>query len=135
MRLTGTVVDSSALVSIVRGEPVAERLLESLASCVDRLVSVGTVLETSLVLQGKAGAVADVMLDDLLRDLALELVPVDLEQLRAARDAARRFGRGRHPAALNYGDCFSYALAVTRGLPLLFVGEDFTRTDVSALAY
>ena len=135
MRLPGTIVDSSALVSIVQREPVAPRLLESLSTCVDRLVSVGTVLETSLVLQGRTGAIADVLLDDLLRDLELELVPVDLDQLRVARDAARRFGRGRHPAALNYGDCFSYALAMTRGLPLLFVGDDFAKTDVVALSY
>ena len=128
-------MDSSALVSIVQREPVAPRLLESLSTCVDRLVSVGTVLETSLVLQGRTGAIADVLLDDLLRDLELELVPVDLDQLRVARDAARRFGRGRHPAALNYGDCFSYALAMTRGLPLLFVGDDFAKTDVVALSY
>ena len=72
----------------------------------------------------------DPQLDRLLRGIGAEVVPVGEEQVALARDAALRFGRGRHPAALNFGDCFSYALAVARGEPLLFVGDDFSKTDV-----
>lgn len=97
-----------------------------------RLVSAATVVETSLVLLGRYGDVGDAQLDRLLRGLGAEVVPVGEEQVTLARDAAVRFGRGRHPAALNFGDCFSYALSVAHREPLLFVGDDFSQTDVEA---
>ena len=108
-------------------------LTEQLEVMRPRLISAGTVLEVSLVLQQRFGESADLLVDDFLHAFSVEVVAFDAAQLRMARDAARRFGRGRHRAALNYGDCFSYALAMTRGLPLLFVGEDFAQTDVRAL--
>jgi ribonuclease VapC len=131
----GVVLDSSAIVAMMLREPTASSLANALDHVRPRLASAATVLESSLVLQQRLGPSADVLLDDFLRDFDVEVVAFDGGHLREARDAARRYGRGRHPAALNFGDCFSYALAMTRGLPLLFVGEDFARTDVTALPY
>ncbi len=124
------VIDTSALVAIATGEPHAERLLGALENLAFRLVSAGSVLELSLVLQARHGAPADVMVDELVRDLHLDVVPFDLPQLVLARDGARRFGKGRHAAALNFGDLYAYALAMDRQLPLVFVGRDFLLTDV-----
>ena len=124
------VIDTSALIAILQGEPTAERLLAAVELDHRRLVSAATVVEVSLVLLGRFGEAGDLQLDRLLRSLGAEVVPVGDEQTVLARDAALRFGRGRHPAALNYGDCFSYALSVARGEPLLFVGKNFSQTDV-----
>lgn len=129
------IVDTSALVAILASEPGADRLVAAMAAAPVVRVSTGTVLECAMVLLGRYGDPGDLLLDALLRDLRAHVVPVDEEQLAVARDAARRFGRGRHPAALNFGDCFSYALAVTTGDPLLCVGNDFPRTDVTLVAW
>jgi ribonuclease VapC len=128
------VVDTSALVAILTREPDAERLLGALDGLMHRLVSAGTILELSLVLQTRHGATADVLVDECIRDLRLDVVPFDGLQLVLARDGARRFGKGRHAAALNFGDLYAYALAMDRALPLLFVGGDFSLTDVEQLA-
>ena len=127
------VVDTSALVAIITGEPGAERLVDALEALTHRLVSAGSVLELSLVLQARFGAPADLLVDEMLRDLRLEVVAFDTPQLVLARDGARRFGKGRHAAALNFGDLYAYALATDRALPLLFVGDDFPLTDVERL--
>ena len=129
------VVDTSALLAILLGEPGAERLQGAVLSATTRRVSVATVLEASLVLVSRLGEQSDLELDALLRELALEVLPVTADQLRIARDAAVAFGRGRHAAGLNYGDLFGYALAVSLGEPLLFVGEDFSKTDVMVAAW
>jgi ribonuclease VapC len=126
------VIDTSALIAMMLGEPSAERLIQALEADPERLVSAATVVETSLVLMGRFGDAGDVQLDRFLRSIGAEVVPVGEEQATLARDAALRFGKGRHPAGLNFGDCFSYALAVARNAPLLFVGDDFSRTDVAA---
>lgn len=124
------VIDTSALVAIATREPHAERLLGVLENLTFRLVSAGSVLELSLVLQARHGSPADVMVDELVRDLHLDVVPFDGPQLVLARDGARRFGKGRHAAALNFGDLYAYALAMDRQLPLLVVGGDLLLTDV-----
>ena len=95
-------------------------------------MSVANVLETSIVLESRGGEAAGHELDLFLRDAGIELVPVGLEHLEAARRAWRRFGKGNHPASLNFGDCFAYALADLMDEPLLFKGEDFTRTAIEA---
>ena len=87
-------------------------------------------LEATMVLEGKAGPSVSFALDALLARFGIELVPVTLEQAEAARIGWRRFGKGNHPARLNFGDCFSYALAKTSGEPLLFKGNDFAQTDI-----
>ena len=124
------VIDTSAMMAILAQEPAADRLVSAVEADHTRLVSAATVVEASLVLLGRYGEAGDPQLDRLLRGIGAEVVPVGEEQVALARDAALRFGRGRHPAALNFGDCFSYALAVARGEPLLFVGDDFSKTDV-----
>ena len=86
--------------------------------------------EASMVLIGRATPEAGIELDSFLERVGIEFVPFDQEQAKRARDAFARFGRGRHPARLNFGDCVSYALAQARGLPLLYKGEDFAKTDV-----
>ncbi len=124
------VLDTSALIAILQREPTAERLLAAVEADQLRLISAATVVEASLVVLGRFGEAGDPQLDRLLRTLGAEIVPVGEEQALLAREAALRFGRGRHPAALNFGDCFAYALSVARAEPLLFVGNDFSQTDV-----
>lgn len=124
------VLDTSAVIAILLGESPATRLVSAIRSDPLRSISTATVVESSLVLLGRYREVAEPQLDLFLREIGAEVVPVGEEHARLARDAASRFGRGRHPAALNFGDCFSYALAVARNEPLLFVGDDFARTDV-----
>jgi ribonuclease VapC len=124
------VIDTSAILAILLQEPAADRLMSAVEADRTRLVSAATVVEASLVLLGRYGEAGDLPLDRLLRGIGAEIVPVGEEQVALARDGALRFGRGRHPAALNFGDCFSYALSVERDEPLLFVGDDFSQTDV-----
>lgn len=124
------VIDTSAVLAILTREPAADRLVAAVEADRTRLVSAATVVEASLVLLGRYGEAGDPPLDRLLRSIGAEVVPVGEDQVALARDAALRFGRGRHPAALNFGDCFSYALSVARAEPLLFVGDDFAQTDV-----
>ena len=126
------VIDTSALMAILTNEVASGRLVQAIEADNTRLVSAATVVEASLVLLGRYGEAGDLQLDRLLRGIGAEVVPVGEDQVALARDAALRFGRGRHPAALNFGDCFSYALAAARGQPLLFVGDDFSKTDVEA---
>jgi len=129
------VLDTSALIALLLGEPDASRLAAAVQAASVRYVSVASVLEASLVMQARVGEQGDLEVDALVRDLELALVPVDADQLRLARDAAARFGRGRHPAGLNYGDLFSYGLAASLGEPLLCTGHDFGQTDVPLAAY
>jgi len=126
------VVDTSALLAILQDEPERRRFNEALESADSRLMSVATLVEISIIIESRYGAEGLRDLDLLIERAGIELVPVDVEQARAARSAYSRFGKGRHPAALNLGDCFSYALARVLGEPLLFKGDDFSRTDVSA---
>lgn len=129
------VIDTSALIAVLLGEAAAERLIEAIEAAGSRKVSAATVVEASLVLLGRYGEAGDAQLDRLLQTISADIVPVDDVHVRAARDAAQRFGRGRHPAALNFGDCFSYALAACSGEPLLFVGDDFSRTDIECAVW
>lgn len=127
------VADSSALVAILRLEMETDRFIEIILRSGGLLVSSVSYLETSLVLAGRFGDRSDWdPLDTLLRDQNAEIVPHDAELTIAARDAFLRFGKGRHPAGLNMGDCAAYALAKSRNLPLLFKGGDFALTDVVA---
>jgi ribonuclease VapC len=122
------VVDTSAVVAIFREEPERARLLTALTRASARSLSAGNYLECAMVLDRRAGGRAD--LDQWLYDRTVTIVPVDLALAQRAADAFVRFGKGRHPAALNYGDCFAYALARSLEAPLLFKGEDFARTDI-----
>lgn len=121
------IVDSSVFVAIIRGEPEAEAFVHAIEAAPTVAVSAGTLLETSIVL----GEDHQPALDRLVDSANAEIVAFDDPQSREARRAHLRFGRGSgSPARLNFGDCFSYALAKVRDEPLLFKGEDFTHTDV-----
>lgn len=124
------VVDASALLAILRAEPESRRFAEAIAAASRPTLSVVSFVEASMVLDARHGPAGTDRLDRLLRESGMELAPVDIEQAQIAREAFRDFGRGRHPARLNFGDCFSYALARQRGEMLLFKGDDFTRTDM-----
>ena len=125
------VIDTSAIVAIALNEPDAAELEVRIADDPVRLISAATMLEATIVLETRLGDAGGREFDLWLLKIGAEIVPVDAEQADAARRAWRRFGKGRHAAALNYSDCFSYALALTRGEPLLFKGEDFAKTDVN----
>ena len=124
------VIDSSALVAIVFGETDAGSFLDRIAAASGVAVSAVSLVESTMVVESRQGAKATADLELLLQRVHAEIVPVDAEQATAALTAWRRFGKGRHPAGLNLGDCFVYALARTRGDELLFKGEDFTQTDI-----
>ncbi len=125
------VIDSSALVAILRREPEADGFLQIISTTDGCLLSSVSLLETSLVLAGRSSdAHAWDELDALVTEAAMQVVPQDAALVSEARQAFLRYGKGRHPAALNLGDCASYALAKARRLPLLFKGLDFPQTDL-----
>ena len=124
------IIDTSALLAILLGEPDAGRYEDAIAGAWPRRMSAIALLEAAMVVESRGGAKAGHELDVLLEKAAVELVPVTSEHANAARHAWRRFGKGNHRAALNLGDCFAYALARTTGEPLLFKGKDFTHTDI-----
>ncbi len=126
------VIDTSALVAILFNEPERPRFSEAIVADRRRLVSAATLLETAIVVEARRGEPAGRELDLLLHRIGADVVAVTEEQVELARAAWRRYGRGRHAAALNYGDCFSYALARHAGEPLLYKGDDFTSTDVTS---
>ncbi len=124
------IVDTSAILAILFGESDAKRYEDAIAAAWPCRMSVVALLEATMVVESRGGMTAGHELDVLLEKAAIELVPVTVEQTNAARLAWRRFGKGNHPAALNFGDCFAYVLADTMGESLLFKGNDFARTDV-----
>ena len=127
------IVDTSAVMSILFGESGAERYDEAIAEAPHCLMSVVNFLEAAIVLESRSGAVAGQELDAFIEEAAIELAPVTADQAQAARRAWRRFGKGNHPAGLNFGDCYAYALAEATGEPLLFEGRNFALTDVEAV--
>jgi ribonuclease VapC len=125
------VLDSSAIVAIHLKEPGYERLIESIDRAEVVVVGVPTLLETAMVLTARLGQDARPLLFAFLRRLEAEVIAFHEEHLDAATTAFLRFGRGRHPAALNFGDCMAYAVASVAGMPLLFTGDNFSRTDIA----
>lgn len=125
------VIDTSALLAVLFDEPERESFVLAIGAATDRCISAGTLVESTLVAEARRGEAAGRELDLLLYRAGITVVAVDEEQALLARDAWRRYGKGRHRAALNYGDLFSYALARSRGDVLLFKGDDFSRTDIA----
>lgn len=125
------VIDTSALLSIFLGEPERKKYLELILQAERRLVAAANVLETGIVLEARRGEAAGREFDLFLLQAGLEIVPTDLDQVEIARVAWRRYGKGQHQAALNFGDCFAYALAKVSGEPILFKGNDFSHTDLA----
>ena len=128
------VVDTSALLAVLFAEPECDAFLDLLADAEDPVISAATLLEASIVMRARIGKAGIEDLDRLLEAAAVRCVAFDREQATIAREAFERYGKGRHPAGLNFGDCFSYALAKTLTQPLLFKGTDFDRTDLTAAA-
>jgi len=127
------VIDTSALLAILLGEPERGKFLQLLSESETRLLSAANALETAIVVESRRGEAAGRELDLFLHRTKVEIVAVDAEQFSMARFAWRKFGKSRHAAALNFGDCFAYALAKTSSEPLLAKGEDFRRTDLQLL--
>jgi ribonuclease VapC len=128
------VLDTSALLAILQDEPERRRFNEAIEAADRRSMSTATFVETSIVIESRYEAEGLRDLDALIAAASIELVPVDAEQAQIARSAFSRFGRGRHPAGLNLGDCFAYALAKALAEPLLYEGSDFAQTDLLAPA-
>lgn len=126
------VIDTSAVIAILFGEGDAERYGTAIDRDPTRLMSAASVLEACLVVERELGEAGNRELDLLLLKIRIETIAFNEAQLQVARHAFRQFGKGRHPAGLNFGDCFSYALSRTSGEPLLFKGDDFAKTDIIA---
>ena len=128
------VIDTSALVAILRDEPERKAFNRAIEAADTRVLSVASFLETSMVIDSRHGPDGVRDLDLFIAKADIDLVAVDADQAYVARAAFRSYGKGRHPAGLNFGDCFAYALAKTSGEPLLFKGSDFPQTDVTAVS-
>jgi ribonuclease VapC len=124
------VIDSSALVAVMSGEPERRLFIEAITAAETRLVGAPMLLEASIVMVRRTGEESLKDLHDFCARGAVDAVPFGPEHVDLAIDAFRRFGKGRHSAGLNFGDCLSYALAKATGEPLLFKGDDFSRTDI-----
>ena len=127
------VIDSSALVAMLNDEPEAPHLEAAVEADPVRMMSTASYLETAIVIETRFGEAGGRELDLWLHRAVVDLVAVDASQAEAARSAYRRYGKGRHRAGLNYGDCFAYALAKISGQPLLFKGDDFSHTDIGVV--
>jgi ribonuclease VapC len=124
------VIDTSALAAIFFHEPERNAFRDAIVAASNRLISAATVLEAGMVIEGRRGGGAGREFDLFIVRAQLKIVPIDAELADLARSAWRKYGKGRQPAGLNFGDCFSYALAKSSGEPLLAKGGDFARTDV-----
>ena len=125
------VIDTSALIAILRAEPDAEWFANSIANATQRRISAANYLEAAVVIDGSRDPIASRRFDELMKEAQISIEPVTAEQARIAREAYRDFGKGSgHAASLNFGDCFAYALAKSTDEPLLFKGDDFTHTDI-----
>jgi len=124
------IVDTSALLAIVLGEQDGPALAAAILDAPSAGMSVANFFEATVVLERRGDSEARARLDPVAADLGLAFLPVTVAQMHRARNAYVRFGKGRHPAALNFGDCFAYALAEETGEALLFKGEDFARTGI-----
>lgn len=131
--MTGVVVDTSAVVAILGSEAEVDRLIEALDRAEGRFLSAATLVELGIVMEARFGAAGAHAVDRFLRDGEISVVALDRHHVDRALDGWRRYGKGRHVAALNLGDCFAYALAADRGLPVLCTGSDFSQTDLAVL--
>jgi ribonuclease VapC len=129
------VIDTSAFLAILGKEPERDQLAAAIVGDPARLVSAAIVLETAIVIESRYGVTGAMDFDLLLHTIQAQIEPVTDDQVRVARLAYRQSGKGRHPAALNFGDCFSYALAKVSGQSLLFKGSDFSQTNVPVVSY
>ena len=127
------VIDTSAILAILQGEPERRIFIEAIEAAESTRMSVASFVETSIVIESRYGSEGLRDLDRFISRASIELIPVDTEQGQLARSAFSRFGKGRHRAGLNYGDCFAYAAAIHLAEPLMCKGDDFSHTDVPML--
>ena len=127
------ILDTSALIAIFFDEPDAATFIRAIHQAERCLISAASFLEISLVLEGQIGLEAVRQCDAFFRRVGIQIEPFTVEQAHLARQAFHDFGKGRHPAGLNFGDCFAYALAKQTGEPLLYKGRDFGRTDIASV--
>jgi ribonuclease VapC len=127
------VVDTSAAVAIVLGEPGSEELAVRLEAALARLMSAAIRVELGIVIEARLWPAGQDVVDRFLRDAKIDIVPVDADLAARAMSGWRRYGKGRHPAGLNFGDCFTYALAERTGHPVLCTGDDFAATDIDVV--
>jgi ribonuclease VapC len=125
------VVDTSAVVAITLGEPRSEELAVHLENAIARLMSAAIRVELGIVIEARFWPAGQDIVDRFLRDASIDIVPVDADLAARAMSGWRRYGKGRHPAGLNFGDCFTYALAERTGYPVLCTGDDFAATDIA----
>jgi ribonuclease VapC len=129
------IVDTSVVMAVLESEADAAALFDILLRAESCLMSAGSAVELGIVCARRVVPIPESKYGAVLREAEIRIAPVDEEQVRLAWTAFSTYGRGRHPAGLNYGDCFAYALAKQTGRPLLFKGDDFSRTDVSVAAW
>jgi ribonuclease VapC len=125
------VVDTSAVMAIVLGEPTALRLAERLAACDEAIISAVTLVETTIVAEARLGPAGTMLVQNVLREANVHTIDVTATTALDAMEGWRSYGKGRHSASLNLGDCFTYALARRRRIPILCVGDDFVHTDAT----
>jgi ribonuclease VapC len=126
------ILDSSAILAAMLAEPSAGQVLEKLDAAFSIGIAAPTLVEAAIVLSSKLGKDARPRLNEFLREAEAEILPFGPGHVDAAVDAFLKYGKGRHPAGLNFGDCLTYAAAAVAGLPLLFTGNDFGKTDIEA---
>ncbi len=129
------VIDTSAVIAVLGHEPEGHHLGGLIATMPPALISTGTYLECRIVAEARWGRPGVVDLNNMIASASMAIMPFDHDQAMIAADAYSRYGRGRHPAGLNFGDCFAYALSKLTGEPLLFKGDDFTHTDVISVTH
>ncbi|MCD6293056.1 MAG: type II toxin-antitoxin system VapC family toxin [Deltaproteobacteria bacterium] len=129
------VLDTSAIIAILTAEPESRRLAHAIAADPKRMISSISLLEAGIVIEARKGESGGRELDLLLHRIQVEVIPLTTEMTQLAQEAWRRFGKGRHPAKLNIGDCCAYALSKYSGEPLLFKGDDFNQTDIAFVEY
>jgi ribonuclease VapC len=127
------VVDTSAAVAVILSEPGGEELAGHLEDALTRMMPAAIRVELGIVIEARLGPVGQDIVDRFLRDARIDIVSVDADLAARAMSGWRRYGKGRHPAALNFGDCFTYALAERTGLPVLCTGDDFAATDITVV--
>ena len=129
------IVDSSAIIAILGSEAEGDTMERAIAAAPSRSQSAANYIETGIVIDGRSNATLSRGFDEFLQLMGIRIEPVSTKQARIAREAYRDYGKGRHRAGLNFGDCFAYALAKEMGEPLLFKGDDFRQTDVEVAEY
>lgn len=131
--MSGLVLDTSAAIAVLLTEPEQDAVLAALDAAEDRVISAVSVLELGIVLESRLGPAGGAVTERFVREAALEVVPLDRSMTDLALAGWRRFGKGRHPAAFNLGDCATYGLSIATGLPVLCVGADFPQTDAAVV--